>query len=368
MVVALLDSFISLGEKDMNSAKIRNTGCRIKDDITYKGMQALFLENELLRVGILLDKGADVFEFLYKPRDLDFIWLSPFGISRPDKYSLTKNQAQGRFMDLYEGGWQEILPNGGSPCNYKGIEFGQHEEVALLPWSCRILSDEQEEIEVELSTETRLMPLRLVRRMKLASGVPTLFMDENLVNKSTVDLEVIWGHHLTYGDPFLEGGCLVNIPACKGLTYDKPGVIDENIPLSTSFDWPLLPIRDEIIDLSSIPSRDTKTSKFLYLSQFEKAEYEIFNPGLGIKILAKWNLDIMPYLWFWQEFNKTEGYPWYGMSRVFGLEPFSTDVMGLDNTVARGRGITVKPHTTIYNFLNVTVSHVKPGGQNEVGS
>ena len=40
----------------------------------YRGMRAVFLENELLRIGVLADKGTDVFEFNYKPRDMDFVW------------------------------------------------------------------------------------------------------------------------------------------------------------------------------------------------------------------------------------------------------------------------------------------------------
>ena len=37
-------------------------------------MRAVSLENELLRVGVLADKGTDVFEFNYEPRDMDFVW------------------------------------------------------------------------------------------------------------------------------------------------------------------------------------------------------------------------------------------------------------------------------------------------------
>ncbi|MDZ7837375.1 MAG: hypothetical protein U5N58_05175 [Actinomycetota bacterium] len=139
----------------MKPAKIRNYGCRIKDSATYKDMRCLFLENRYLRVGILLDKGSDIFEFLYKPLDMDMVWLSPFGIRNPQRFNLTKSQPAGRFMDYYQGGWQEIFPNGGGSCQHQGIEWGQHEEAALLPWSYRILSDEPEQIEVELSTRNQ---------------------------------------------------------------------------------------------------------------------------------------------------------------------------------------------------------------------
>ena len=45
----------------------RNWGARVLE-YRYQGMRAVSLENELLRVGVLADKGTDVFEFNYKPR------------------------------------------------------------------------------------------------------------------------------------------------------------------------------------------------------------------------------------------------------------------------------------------------------------
>jgi len=38
----------------------RKTGCRMSLDYTYRGMRVAFLENEVIRVGVLLDKGADI--------------------------------------------------------------------------------------------------------------------------------------------------------------------------------------------------------------------------------------------------------------------------------------------------------------------
>jgi hypothetical protein len=55
---------------------IRNSGCRYMEFL-WNGYKCLFLENELIRVEILVDKGTDIVEFLYKPFDIDFMWRSP---------------------------------------------------------------------------------------------------------------------------------------------------------------------------------------------------------------------------------------------------------------------------------------------------
>jgi hypothetical protein len=326
----------------MLGASDRNFGCRIKDDLVYRGMRTIIIENEMLRVGILQDKGSDIFEFLYKPLDLDFIWLSPIGIKNPSKYILTKNQPGGRFMDFYEGGWQEIFPNGGGPSSYRGAEFGQHDEVSLLPWESEIIEDDPSRVVVSLSVDARLTPIRLEKNLKLEKGKSCLTISEKAINKSSVDIPVIWGHHLAYGEPFLEEGSRIGISAAKGTTYNIPDVMDENIGLNEEIMWPMLTTKEgDNIDLSIVPSINTRTSKFLYLSGLERGLYEIENSRKKAKIRVEWDLKVMPYVWFWQEFNKTESYPWYGMSRVIGLEPFSTDIAVLENTVKNNRQLLI---------------------------
>ena len=49
----------------------RNFGCRLREYL-YKGLRVVTLENELLRVSILADKGTDIFEFLYTPLDVGY--------------------------------------------------------------------------------------------------------------------------------------------------------------------------------------------------------------------------------------------------------------------------------------------------------
>jgi hypothetical protein len=47
----------------------RNYGCRLHTDYSYKNLRVAILENDLLRVSVLVDKGADIFELLYKQHE-----------------------------------------------------------------------------------------------------------------------------------------------------------------------------------------------------------------------------------------------------------------------------------------------------------
>ena len=61
----------------------RNYGCRVNDEYTYRGMRVLVMEKDILRISLLLDKGTTIYELLYKPLDLDFMFLNNQGIRNP---------------------------------------------------------------------------------------------------------------------------------------------------------------------------------------------------------------------------------------------------------------------------------------------
>ena len=82
---------------------------------SLNGWKTLTLENDLLRVTLLPEKGSDILEFLYKPLQLDYLWKRPTGL--PQKPP-TDRLPDKEFMDWYEGGWQEICPSGGFRSTY----------------------------------------------------------------------------------------------------------------------------------------------------------------------------------------------------------------------------------------------------------
>src|SRR5436309_6943022 len=160
----------------------RKQGCRISLDYTYRGMRVAFLENEQLCVGVLTDKGGDVFEFRYKPRDLDFMWQSPLALRRP--FVATGALPEGNFHDYYYGGWQEVLPSAGWASEpYQGTYQGLHGELSLLPFEAAIAEDTPER--VTLVTRVRLYrsPLSLERTMSLRRDAAAFFIHERLHNE-----------------------------------------------------------------------------------------------------------------------------------------------------------------------------------------
>jgi hypothetical protein len=337
----------------------RNWGARIRD-VVYHGMRLVILENERLRIGVLAGKGTDIIELNYKPLDLDFAWLTPGGVQDPTSYLSTSPDPLAAFLDNYPGGWQEILPNGGAPSRYGGAQFGQHGEVFALPWDVAIVEDAEDAVAVRFSVRTRKTPFLLEKTIHLVSGEAGFRLDERLTNESPVTMRAMWGHHITFGQPFLRPGCRIRLPA--GVTAiphpDDVAPGGRRIADTEPFAWPNArnPAGDAL-DLGLLPERGAP-GDLVYLTGFpdEQAWYEIRDEDRGVGSRIEWDARHMPYLWYWQEFGAHTAYPWYGRNYNIGLEPFSSfPTNGLAEAVENDSALHMESGEARYFWLTMSV-------------
>lgn len=324
----------------------RNFGCRISDRFTYKGWKLLVLENELIRVTVLPEKGSDVWEFLYKLVDVDFMWRTPQGLVDRSLYIPSKPSIDGNFMDFYEGGWQEIAPSGGAGCVYKGADYGLHSETWNCIWDCVIEQDDPEEVCAKLTCRLMKVPLIIEKRLTLKSGEAILHIDEKITNDSEETIDYMWGHHPAFGAPFLNENCVVDIPASKVEVYSFPEDKNKRFERGNIFDWPkMTTISGEVVDGSRIPGSESKGSDELGFIDMREGWYALTDTKKKIGFALEWDLEAFPYLWFWQVFGGGAGYPFYGRTFNCALEPWSSyPLFGLQKAIEHGTQKTLAPH------------------------
>jgi hypothetical protein len=328
----------------MSYIKDRNWGCRIKE-YTFRGLRTVELENELLRVVVLADKGTDIYEFLYKPTDTDFLWRSPLPLRNPALFTPTVANAVGAFHDNYPGGWQEILPTGGVPTMYKGAEFGFHGEVSLIPWDYMITEDTPDRIEVRFYVRTYRTPFYIEKCLSMERGRSALFCSERLLNEGEEDMELMWGHHPALGENFIDTSCIIDIRGGKVSTQrlgDTSRLVEGD-----GYQWPYVPgVDGKQLDISRIPPRSVCSHDVAFLSDLEEPWFAIRNERKCIGFGMRWSPEVLRYLWFWQVFGGAYGYNLYGRSYHLALEPWSSIPSSF--TLAQRRGTTL---------------HMTPGGE-----
>lgn len=326
----------------------RNYGCRVHE-IIYKSFKSLILENEKIRCLILVDKGTDIIEFLYKPKDIDFMWKSPLDFDQPIKIPLTKEDTSGGFSDTYLGGWHEMLPNVYLPSNYKEANLGLHGEITNLPWKYEIISDSPGEVVIKFYVRMRRTPFFVEKYIRINSNSTFLEFEESIINEANEDFEFMWGYHPVFGRPFLSEDCVISLPSksiCNTFEIDYSG--NSPFPVNKEFIWPNIRDNDgNDVDISKIMKPDKKISFNIYVKNLDEGWYGITNKKLGIGFGLKWDKNIFKHLNLWFCYAGFYNYPFYGRTYSVGIEPWSAIPGNLDEVVKAKQGILLKPRQKI---------------------
>lgn len=302
----------------------RNYGCRITEFL-YEGYRTVALENEKLRVTIIADKGTDIYEFLYKPRDIDFMWRTWTGLRARSHFVPSSVRAAGAHMDYYEGGWQELFPNCGNQSLHQGAEIGQHGEVLLLPWRYVITKDDPDEIEIRFDVRTVRTPFHLVKTIALRRGEAALRIHERVMNESGQDVDFTWGHHPAFGWPFIDETCRVDLPACRIRTFPETTPPASRLKPDQNNPWPVAEGRDgEPVDLSHIPGPDAAAQDMVFLQEMRDGWYAITNTAMRVGFALRYPAELFKQLWYWQVYRGGRDYPWWSATYNVALEPCAT--------------------------------------------
>ncbi len=294
--------------------------CKLREVVLGRTLRSLEIENDIIAVTVLLDKGADIYRLIYKPTSTDVMWKSPWGMKEAARGFDSAVDSLTAWLEAYAGGWQVLFPNGGFANTYKGVELGYHGEASMAAWDYDILEDTATSVELKLSLRLSRSPFAIERWMRLEASSPVLHIRERITNQAGEAMDCMWSHHPAFGAPFLSEHCVIDTDARILQSDDKYTGAANPLNLDTEYIWPLA----GDLDLSTIPAPDQPRDLLGYLKGFETGWYSITNRQLGFGIGFSWDKDIFPYAWFWQELNSSPGFPFYKRSYVIAIEPASS--------------------------------------------
>jgi len=344
--------------------KKSNQDCSVTDDWSLKGMKVVYLENAFLRIGILADRGSDIFEFKYKPLDLDFLLRLDKGIQNPAQVFTQMRDTHNQSEDYYYGGWQEILPNSPS-FNYRGASLGLHGEVSLIPWKYAIVKNTAEEVAVKFWTRPLRMPLLIEKTLSLEKNSAQLKITEQLTNESGTQLDIMWGHHIAFGLPFLNEGASIDTNA-KTMEVHDDIVEPRRYKAGKTYNWPQAEDpTGKAFDASKIPDTSAPAYRDLsFLSNFDsttnKAHYTITNAQQKVGFKVNWDANLFKCLWLWQERNASQDFPWWGKCYTVALEPWTSKYTNEpDKAIQNGEWLSIKAGEVISTSLSAEAFQTK---------
>jgi len=325
--------------------KQRNVGCRITDDLIYKGYKAILLENELMQIMLLTDRGGEPIRWLHKKTDMEFIWLTRMGLQPlhplyPD------------YQMSYPGGWQEMLPEVSYTHSHRGAMVHRG-ETAVTPWDYTILQDDPSEIKVRLTNRLRSLPLFIEKLITLKTGQSTVRIEETVYNEAPVQIEMNWGYHLAYGAPFFDQQAKIHFSSNSDVMNPITG---------ETWKWPKAKQAGVEVDLSLAAPENTPRDLLVVCP--EEGSYQIDNPHKGIALKVRWDSSLWPYVWYWQNYAADQNAPFFSSEYNIGLEMFNIPPkQTLTESAANGKAIILEPKGSISSWLEIEVVEGRMGNE-----
>ena len=326
-------------------------------------LETLELANDLVRVVVLVNKGADIYALEDRVTGVDLMWKGPWGI-REVAPVLPAADSQSAWFDVYSGGWPVLFPNGGDECAHAGAVLPYHGEASVSPWSCEILDEGGDRACAVLECTLARTPCRIRRTISVERGSAVVTIDESIANLGGEPVDYTWTHHPTFGEPFLDGRTRVDAGARTVSVDDVATGAYPSAAAGASGAWPHLPLEDgSTLDLSRAPDPAVPRSVLAYLSDFDEGWFAVTNDRLGVGLGVSWPADVLPYAWLFQESHATSGYPWYRGAYLMALEPStSVPAQGLAAVIAKtATHRTIEPAARHSLTVRATVHHAVGG-------
>lgn len=290
---------------------------------------AIAIENEAIRVSIAPQVGGTITEIVHRPSGLSVLGRVPWDpVALPIASFAARDEIE--WLTRYSGGWPLLFPNGGDACTVDGTFHGFHGEASIAPWRW-----EASACELRLARRFYTVPVEMERVLSLEDD--SLVVGETIRMRGGAPIEVMWGHHPTFGSDLLDGpfeitagGGMVTVddaydPAANPL---RPGVAGR---------WPTVEGKSGPFDLGHPAG---KMAALAYLHDLDSAWLAIRRTDNAVAVQLSWDKRRFPCAWLWFELGGTPEAPWHGRGRLIGLEPNTTmPANGLATARRRGANL-----------------------------
>lgn len=289
--------------------------------------------SEALRVTVNPRVGGTITGVMHRETGLNVLGKAPWDpVDAPIASLAARDEAH--WLTRFTGGWPLLFPNGGDACTFGGIFHGFHGEASIAPWEFSASVDT-----IRLRRRFFSVPVEMERELTVERDL--LIVRERLRMDGARPVEVMWGHHATFGSDLLAGPVEITTGAGRvtvDRAYDPPA--NPLVP-GAAGEWPTVAGKAAPVDMSK-PAAPVAASAYLhdFSGREGMAWAAIRRLDNGVAVALSWDAERFPCAWLWYELGGTPEPPWHARGRMIGIEPNTTlSAAGLADAKSRGTGL-----------------------------
>jgi hypothetical protein len=295
---------------------------------SYRGRRAASIENDDLRVTVLLE-GGHIAEICDKRTGTNPLWTPHWPSIEPSEYDHEHDDRYGGAVDakLLAGimGHNLCLDIFGGPSAEEAAAgLPVHGEASIAAYDVEAMGTG-----LVARAHLPLASLQLERRLQLLGNAVRI--RESVQNLGGTDRPVGWTQHVTLGPPFLEKGATdFRVSATRSRVQETTfGAGDYLVP-AADFIWPHAPRLDgATADLRVFTNAEVSSAYTAHLMDPGRTDafFLAFSPKLRLVFGFVWRQADFPWLGIWEENMSRVQPPWNRQTLTrgmeFGVSPFA---------------------------------------------
>jgi hypothetical protein len=291
---------------------------RVSTAWTFHGLNAIVLENTLLRVILLPQLGGKIWQITYKPSDRDLLWQHPRLTPRIVPFHAV-------YDDVFCGGWDELFPNDLAE-EINGERLPDHGEVWTLPWNVAIERDTGDEVVLHLSVETPISVVRVEKWITLRDGEAKLRLRYQLSALGSHHQPFLWKLHAAMA---LSRDSRIDLPA-QAMYVEDFGPPRTNAT-GVTYTWPYLADAQGIEhDMRHTLPASARVNEFQYATELTAGWCALTHPHERLGFGLAFDRRVLPSCWLFATYGG-----WRNLSTVV-LEPCTGYPISLAEGVQNG--------------------------------
>lgn len=295
---------------------------RVNTDWRYRGLDAVLLENRLLRIVILPQAGGKIWQITYKPLDADLLWNNP-------RIAPAKLPLHSRYDDVWSGGWDELFPNDEASL-IEGESYPDHGELWTGNWTADAFS-QAGVAGVRLQFVTPISSIEVEKVVLLRGDSASIEFEHRFTNHGKVSFPFLWKLHPAMA---VSPQHRIDFPAMKiQLEPAFPGTL---AGASNPADWPMVKTPSGTVDLRRIPPENARRLYFFYGSEMQGNWCALTNSATGLACGLQFDAKIFPCCWLFATYGGWRNY------NVAVLEPCTGYPINFEAMKAAGRHRTLE--------------------------
>jgi hypothetical protein len=279
----------------------------IESGPAVNGLKALVLENEVLRLVVLPEAGAKVWQIRYKPLAADLLWNNP--TLGPSRQPLNAS-----YDDTWSGGWDELFPNDEAG-ELLGFNLPDHGELWTGGWQA-----EREEADggtgLRLRFETPVSHFLVEKSVLLRPASAMLEVRYRLTNRGAERFPFLFKLHPAFA---VSAQHRIDFPAMTVQREPEFAGTLEGAPLT--FAWSDAHLGDQVIDLRQVPDERSGAVHFFYGTEMAAGWCGITNRANRLAAAVRFDPGVFSSCWLfatyggWRDLNvavlePATGYPY----------------------------------------------------------